>query len=42
MNDHMEIRDRQTWHDYVNQTLAEQQQILMNPRRAMRQTMGRS
>ena len=36
MNDHMEIRDREAWMMYVDQVLAEQQQILMNPRRAIR------
>ena len=36
MNDHMEIRDRDSWKQYVDQVLAEQQQILMNPRRAVR------
>ena len=34
-NDHMEIRDRAAWNEYVEQALATQPQ-LMNPRRAMR------
>ncbi len=37
VKDHLEIRDRQTWRDHVMQTLAKDPQILMNPRRAMRQ-----
>ena len=35
-NDHMEIRDRATWCDYIEQVLAEQPQMLMNPRRAIK------
>ena len=41
VNDHMEIRDRRIWNAYVDQVLAEQQQILMNPRRAVRQAQNR-
>ena len=40
MNDHMEIRDRDMWKAYVDQVLAQQQQNLMNPRRAMRRARG--
>ena len=36
VNDHLEIRDRRTWHAYVDQILTEQPQILMNPRRLTR------
>lgn len=36
VKDHLEIRDRQTWQAHVRQILADQPQILMNPRRAMR------
>ena len=36
VKDHLEVRDRKTWQDFVQQTLAEKPQILMNPRRAMR------
>lgn len=36
VKDHLEIRDRQAWRDYVAKMLAERPQILMNPRRAMR------
>jgi len=35
MNDHMEIRDRETWHTFVDQMLAGRNH-LMNPRRAGR------
>ena len=35
-NDHMEVRDRVTWFDYLEQVLAEQPQMLMNPRRAIK------
>ena len=35
VKDHLEIRDRQTWHTHVKQMLEMQPQILMNPRRAM-------
>ncbi len=36
-NDHLEIRDRAAWNDYVEQALASRPQ-LMNPRRAMHQS----
>ena len=36
VNDHLEIRDRTTWCTYVEQVLTEQPQILMDPRRVMR------
>lgn len=36
VKDHLEIRDRAAWHDYVQKTLTTSPQILMNPRRAMR------
>ncbi len=35
VNDHMEIRDRAVWQEYVEQILTEQPQLLMNPRRAI-------
>ena len=35
VNDHMEIRDRAVWQQYVEQILTEQPQVLMNPRRAI-------
>lgn len=37
VKDHLEVRDRDTWLKHVEQTLASDPQILMNPRRAMRQ-----
>ena len=40
MNDHLEIRDRDTWTTYVDQMLANQRQHLMNPRRARRRRSG--
>ena len=40
MNDHLEIRDRETWSTYVNQMLTGQGQHLMNPRRARRKRPG--
>ena len=39
MNDHLEIRDRETWNQYVDQVLTDHGQILVNPRRAAR-TIG--
>ena len=38
VKDHLEIRDRQTWYTHLKQVLSVQPQILMNPRRAMKQT----
>ena len=38
VNDHLEIRDRETWHNYVEQMLREQPQLWMNPRRAIRKS----
>ena len=35
MNDHLEIRDRDTWKQYVDQVLEDRRQMLMNPRRAV-------
>jgi hypothetical protein len=32
----MEIRDRTMWSHYLEQVLAEQPQMLMNPRRAIK------
>ncbi len=40
VKDHIEIHDRQRWQDRVERLLAEQPQILMNPRRAMRRQPG--
>lgn len=34
--DHLEIRNRAAWQEYVKQVLADQPQLLMNPRRALR------
>ena len=34
--DHLEVRDRDAWNEYVQQVLDRQPGILMNPRRAMR------
>ena len=36
VKDHLEVRDRQSWNEYVQQVLRSQPQMLMNPRRAMR------
>jgi MraZ protein len=36
VKDHLEVRDRDTWQDYVQQMLAQHPDVLMNPRRAMR------
>lgn len=36
VNDHFEIRDRQSWHAYVEQLLSEKPQMMMNPRRVTR------
>ena len=36
VKDHLEVRDRKTWQEYVRKQLADHPQILMNPRRAMR------
>ena len=36
VNDHLEVRDRRTWQEYVDQILTEQPQILVNPRRVTR------
>ncbi|MFA9476931.1 division/cell wall cluster transcriptional repressor MraZ [Phycisphaerales bacterium AB-hyl4] len=36
VKDHLEVRDRQSWQEYVQQMLKSQPQMLMNPRRAMR------
>lgn len=36
VKDHLEVRDRQTWLDYVDQRLRENPEVLMNPRQAMR------
>ena len=36
VKDHLEIRDRTAWQEHVQKVLAEQPQLLMNPRRAMR------
>lgn len=36
VKDHMEIRDRAAWHDYVESLLQSQPQMLMNPRKAMK------
>lgn len=36
VKDHLEVHDRQAWNDYVTRLLAEQPEVLMNPRRAMR------
>ncbi len=38
VNDHLEIRDRKTWQEYIARVLAQQPQLLMNPRRALRKT----
>lgn len=37
VKDHLEVRDRDAWLDYVQQMLADKPELLMNPRRAMRQ-----
>lgn len=36
VKDHLEVRDREAWQNYVQQMLAEKPELLMNPRRAMR------
>lgn len=36
VKDHLEIRDRKTWNEFIENILATQPGILMNPRRAMR------
>lgn len=36
VKDHLEVRDRKSWMDHVQQVLQQQPQMLMNPRRAMR------
>jgi MraZ protein len=36
VKDHLEIRDRGAWNTHVKRLLAEQPQILMNPRRMMK------
>ena len=36
VKDHLEIRDRQTWQDHVEQMLTSHPGVLMNPRQAMR------
>lgn len=36
VKDHLEVRDRQTWQDHVEQMLASRPGLLMNPRKAMR------
>jgi transcriptional regulator MraZ len=37
VKDHLEVRDRKAWYDYLEQKLKDQPDILMNPRLAMRQ-----
>ena len=36
VKDHLEIRNRQQWHEHVQQILSQKPGMLMNPRRAMR------
>lgn len=36
VKDHLEVRDRAAWNAHIERILADQPQILMNPRRAMR------
>jgi MraZ protein len=36
VKDHLEVRDRESWQQYVEQMLAQNPDLLMNPRRAMR------
>jgi MraZ protein len=36
VKDHLEVRDRQSWLDYVEKMLDQNPDLLMNPRRAMR------
>lgn len=36
VKDHLEVRDRQQWLEYVQQVMRQQPGMLMNPRRAMR------
>ena len=38
VKDHLEIRDRQTWQAHVQQKLAQEPHLLVNPRQAMRKT----
>ena len=40
VKDHLEVRDRKAWQDYVEQMLQQQSGFLMNPRRAMRRPAG--
>jgi MraZ protein len=40
VKDHLEIRGRDAWNAEVQRILAQQPELLMNPRRAMRQTGG--
>jgi MraZ protein len=40
VKDHLEIRGRDAWYQDMNQTLAQQPQLLMNFRRAMRAPAG--
>ncbi|MEX0654084.1 MAG: hypothetical protein WD534_13545 [Phycisphaeraceae bacterium] len=42
VKDHLEVRDRESWNEYVQQMLKSQPQVLMNPRRAMRQAGPRA
>jgi len=36
VKDHLEVRDREAWQQYVEQMLSQNSDLLMNPRRAMR------
>jgi MraZ protein len=36
VKDHLEVRDRQAWNDYVQRVLDDEPDLLMNPRQAMR------
>ncbi len=36
VKDHLEVRDRKTWYDYLERKLKDQPDILMNPRLAMK------
>ena len=40
VKDHLEVRGRDAWYAEVKQILAQQPQMLMNPRRAMRRPSG--
>lgn len=40
VKDHLEIRDREAWYRHVQDVLAQQPQLLMNPRRLMRRNSG--